>query len=283
MRAALAFSLVLVGVASAHAQEDAEDAAASHDAVVLSVGGDAPAALAREAREAVASALEAEGLRVLPEGDLALRVPPARLRGCDSAACAWRLGRELGVSMVAAVATWRGEAGAASVTVSLVVGADRAHAASEDVEEAGVAAAAARALRDAQRARQRALLVEGRAPRVSDPEPAEDRADEPPPRRERSLEEYVLPGILGVVGLGLVAASVYALMPEQCELPGASGVCLRGSGPNVGVGVVAAITGGLSIAGAILWLLVGGTPPTMGAIDVVLGPEGGGVGWTGTF
>ena len=119
---------------------------AGYHVVVLSVGGDAPEAAAREVREAVAAALVEDGLRVMPEGDLALRFPPSRLRGCDSAACAWALGRELGVSMVAAVATWQREGRAASITVSLVVGERRAHAASEDVGERTIAQAAALAV-----------------------------------------------------------------------------------------------------------------------------------------
>ncbi len=260
---------------------------AGYHVVVLSVGGDAPEAAAREVREAVAAALVEDGLRVMPEGDLALRFPPSRLRGCDSAACAWALGRELGVSMVAAVATWQREGRAASITVSLVVGERRAHAASEDVGERTIAQAAALAVRGAQDARARALIVEGSA--GAEPESAEDERDSNAPvveelrARERSLEEYVLPGVLGAVGLALAASAVYALMPEDCTLVGASGVCLRGDAPNIGLGVVFAITGGLSIAGAIIWLIVGGIPASMGRIDVVLGPEGGGLGWRGTF
>lgn len=274
--------LLLLLAAPVRAQEANEEAgAAAPQVVVLSVGGDAPPEQAREAREAVAAALEGEGLRVLPEGDLALRVAPARLRGCDSARCAWELGRELGVSMVAAVATWRGDS--ASITVSLVVGRDRAYAASEDVGEAGLAEAARRALQGAQRARERAMLVEGVGTRPA--EEPEDEAEEPSDEapRGRSVEEYVLPTVLGVVGLALAAGAVYALLPEQCALVGPSGVCLRGNAPNIGLGAVMAITGGLSIAGSILWLVVGGSPPSMGRIDVVLGPEGGGVGWTGHF
>lgn len=267
------------------AEPDPEEA--GYHVVVLSVGGDAPEAVAREVREAVAAALVEDGLRVMPEGDLALRFPPSRLRGCDSAACAWALGRELGVSMVAAVATWQREGRAASITVSLVVGERRAHAASEDLGERTIAQAAALAVRGAQDVRARALIVEGSA--GAEPESAEDERDSNAPvveelrARERSLEEYVLPGVLGAVGLALAASAVYALMPEDCALVGASGVCLRGDAPNIGLGVVFAITGGLSIAGAIIWLIVGGIPASMGRIDVVLGPEGGGLGWRGTF
>src|SRR5690606_10887265 len=77
MRRLAALALVLAAAAPAAAQE------AQHDVVVLSVGGDAPEDAAREVRQAVAAALEADGLRVLPEAELALRVPPGRLHGCD--------------------------------------------------------------------------------------------------------------------------------------------------------------------------------------------------------
>lgn len=272
--------------AAEETQPDTGDAPRFH-AVVLTVGGDAPEGDARQAREAVAAALERDGVRVLPEGDLALRMPPSRLRGCGSVACAWSLGRELGVSMVAAVATWQRDGRAASITVSLIVGAERAHTASEDVGERSIAETAALAVRGAQDARARALVIEGSA--GAEPDEVRDERDtnapeiEAPAPRERSIEEYVLPGVLGVVGLALAASAVYALMPEECSLTGASGVCLRGSAPNIGLGVVFAVTGGLSIAGAILWLIVGGMPAQMGTIDVVLGPEGGGLGWRGTF
>ncbi len=190
--------------------------------------------------------------------------------------------------MVAAVATWTSGGAASSVTVSLVVGERRAHAATEELGARTLREAAEAAVRGAQDARARALLVEGSSGAAEDE--AEHEAEggatpeiEPPLRRERSLEEWVLPTILGVVGLGLVAASVYALLPEQCDLRGESGTCLRGNGPNVGLGAVFAVTGGLAVAGAILWLIVGGTPPSMGRIDVVLGPSGGGAVWRDTF
>ncbi len=282
MRSLAPLVMTLLVAAPAAAQEPP-----TYDVVVLSVGGDAPAAVAREAREAVAAALAGDALRVYPEGELALRMPPSRLSGCDSVACAWALGRELRVSMVAAVATWQGEDGPASVTVSLIVGADRSYAASEDVGEGGIVRAATAASRGAQNARGRALLVEGSAAPRQEPVSTAERTEaapiETPQPRERGLEEYVLPALLGVTALALTGAGVYALLPQHCDLQGPSGVCLRGDDPNVGVGVVLTATGGLAIAGAILWMILGGMPPPMRRIDVVLGPNGGSVGWRGTF
>lgn len=292
-RPAVRSACISVALLALLASSAAAEAPGYH-AVVLSVGGDAPERDAREVRQAVAAALGRDGVRVLPEGELALRVPPSRLTGCDDARCARSLGRELSVAMVAAVATWQQEGQTASITVSLLLGEAEAYAASEEVEGRTIAEAAAAAVRGAQNARGRASTlaaeaaesepaaeteVEVEVEEASNESPASE-TSEPP---ERSLEEWVLPGVLGVVGLALVAGAVYALMPEECTLEGASGVCLRGNGPNMGLGVLFGITGGLSIAGALVWLIVGGLPADMGNIDVVLGPDGGGLGWRGTF
>lgn len=282
MRSLAVLALLVACAAPAAAQEVAQ-----HDVVVLSVGGDAPESLAREARESVAAVLVHDGMRIFPEAELALRMPPSRLRACDSIACAWSIARELGVSMVAAVTTWQQDGRADSVSVSLIVG-EQTYTATEELEERTLAEAAALAARGAQNARARAFYPEATALERSETSTADD-GDAPSVEPEeseapqRSLEEYVLPGILGVVGLALSAGAVYALMPEECTLMGPSGVCLQGHGPNVGLGTVFAITGGLSVAGAIVWLLVGGKPTPMGRIDVVLGPEGGGLEWHASF
>lgn len=257
--------------------------------VVLSVGGDADEADARLAREAVTAALLAEGLDVMPEADVALRIPPVRIRECSDTRCAHAIGAELGASMVAAVATWTGERGPSSLTVSLIESPSRSHTATVAVDEVGLASAARAALSAARAGQRRTPLVEA-APEPRSTEPARedtgaeasettapsgvDAADSPL-QRDRSLEEWVLPSLLGIVGLGLVATSVYALLEEQCDLHGPSGTCLRGDRPNIGLGVLFAVLGGLSVAGGILWLFMGGQPPPMGDIDVVLGPDGG--------
>jgi len=275
--ASIALLLIALGPATAGAQ----------DVVVLSLGGDAPSAVAREAREAVAAAIAAGGDSVMPDADLALQVPPARLAECRASACAYGISREVGASMVAAVATWMTDGAPSSLTVSLIVGPDRSHTATEEVGEAGLAAAARGAVEAAQASRRRALLIEG----TSTPEPeaveTPDRPeidpalggerDDSPLHSERSLEEWILPSLLGVMGLGLIGVSVYAMLDASCDVRGASGVCLAGSEPNYGLGVTFAVVGGLSIAGALLWLIMGGQPPQMEDIDVVTGPGGGAV------
>ena len=65
---------------------------------------------------------------------------------------------------------------------------------------------------------------------------------------------------------------------------GPSGTCLRGDGPNAPAGVTLAVAGGLSVVGAVVWLVTGAAAlPTQPRIDVVLGPAGGSLGARGTF
>jgi hypothetical protein len=271
--------------ARALAQEPEQQADTAPHVVVMSIGGDAPEAIAREVREAVGAALQRDAMRVMSEGDLELAINPSRLAECRAIACAHAIGRELGVATVAAVTTWMNGDTPRSIAVSLIVAATRAHTAREDLGERTIADTAAAAVRGAQDARARALLVEGSL----DPETAVQQAEEraapppPPPSGERSLESYVLPAIMGAVGLGLGALAVYALIDENCAVRADSGLCLRGDRPNIGLGAVTAIVGGLLIAGAIVWLIVGGDAPPAQTIDVVVGPEGGGVSWRGTF
>ncbi len=275
-----AFALALIALIPSYAS--AQEAVA--DVVVIGLGGDATPEVAREAHEAVAAALVEDGLRLLPAADLAMRVSPSRLAECRSAECAWEIGVELRVSMVAAVTTWTRDGQASSLTVSLIVGADRSHTATEAVGETGLVSAARGAVTGAQQSRRRALIVEGTThppTGVETPEVAE--IDDPnveasPLQNERPLEQWILPTLLGVVGLALVAASVYAMLDEQCDLTGGGGTCLAGTRPNYGVGVTFAVLGVLSVAGALLWLVVGGEPQSTGDMNnVVFGREGVGV------
>ena len=252
----------------------------------MSLGGDAPANQARQAREAIAAALTADGLEVLPDADLGLRIPPSRLAECRSSECAFAIGRELGVSMVAAVATWMSDDAVGSLTLSLIVGADRSHTGTEEVSDGGLSAAALAAVAAAQASRRRALIIEGSSSPVTTSEPDPAQSGDPdrgigadsPLRAERSLEEWVLPSLLGVVGIGLIGTSVYALLEETCDRFSGSGlVCLRGSRPNLGLGVTLSVVGVLAVAGALLWLVVGGEPPQMEEIDIVFNADGVGV------
>lgn len=283
MRARLTLPVLLWLLPGCAAAQPATEAGA--ELVVLSLGGDAPDETARRAREAVAAALQAEGTRVLPDAEVGMRISPARLDECATVACAHAIARELEVPMAATVTVWMNGEDLRSVHVGLVLGPGRSHSGSADVADGDLEAAAREAVRAARAAQQRSLVVEGPAV-ATEPEPEESEqttAPASPLQAERSLEEWILPSLLGVVGLALVGMSVYALLEEQCDLRGPSGTCLRGSAPNVGVGVTFAITGSLAIAGAIIWLVIGGQPPEMGDIDVVLGPEGGGLSWRGRF
>ena len=148
--------------------------------------------------------------------------------------------------------------------------------------EAGLDAAARHAVTEAQESRRRALIVEGtQAPVHTAATPEVAQVDDPHAddslHRDRPLEEWILPSILAAVGLALTGAAVYAMLDEQCERVGGSGVCLRGSRPNYGLGATFSVLGVLSIAGAIIWLVVGGQPASTGDIDVVFDARGAGV------
>ncbi|MGE0791340.1 MAG: hypothetical protein AB7S26_37040 [Sandaracinaceae bacterium] len=286
----------VVGPSIAVAQGEGEA-----EVVVLAMGGDAPRDASGRAREAVLSALVAEGAHVLPDADVAMRIAPSRLASCRSASCAWTIATELSVPTAATVALWMDGDALGTVSLSLIVSADRTFSGSAAVADGDLAAAATRALAEARAAQRRSLLVEGPAAArphdgedgsstdVTEPNPLGPTHLEPeqpgdsPFRAERSLEEWILPSLLGVVGLALVGLSVYALLDEQCDVRGASGDCLRGTAPNIGVGATFAVTGALAIAGGIIWLIVGGAPPNQERIDVVLGPDGGGAVWRGAF
>lgn len=277
---------------SAAAEEDEpeqDEAPPAPDVAVLSVGGDASRTQARRARRAVAAALVAEGMTPVPDADVALQVSPSALAACSDAACAYTFAAPLNVRMVAVVTTWAGDDGPSSLTVSLLLGPRRSHSATEDVGDDGLQRAATRAVRGAQESRRQALLVSGVSAEPDDPteidEPEPNERQESFLNRDRPLEQWVLPSLLGIVGIGLVGTAVYALLDEQCDQFAASNpeICLRGTRPNYGLGILFSVTGALSIAGAILWLVVGGEPAQTGTIDVVLSPEGGGASYSGRF
>jgi hypothetical protein len=253
--------LVLALPVAAEAQDDLRP-----HAVVLLLGGDAAPERAREARAIASAALEADGVRLVPEANLTLRIAPARLTSCAAVDCALEIARELGVAMAVTVTLWQGPP--ENVTVSLLLDAARTYTASREIGAAGLDDAVRAAVREAQAQRGRGL-----EPAVATPERT---APQTNALLGRSLEEWVLPITLGVVGLGLVALSVYSLIDEICAQRGASGACLRGDRANYGLGVTIAIVGGLSVVGSIAWLIIGGTP-TLSAgsgIQVVLGPTG---------
>ncbi|MFK7987167.1 MAG: hypothetical protein AB8I08_14180 [Sandaracinaceae bacterium] len=271
-------------------EDEEEDEEPPPDVAVLSVGGDASRSQARRTRQAVAAALVAEGMTPVPDADVALRVPPSALSACGDAACAYGFAESLNVRMVAVVTTWAGESGPSSLTVSLLLGRRRSHSATEDVGDDGLQRAATRAVRGAQDARRQALLVSGVSAEPDDPsedeiDPEDDGREENFLNRDRPLEQWVLPSLLGVVGIGLVGTAVYALLDETCDRFSSSmpEVCLRGSRPNYGLGILFSVTGVLSIAGAVLWLAVGGEPAQTGNIVVVFNATATAAIYTGQF
>lgn len=267
------------------------------EALVLSIGGDAPDALAREARDAVAAALTADGVSVVPEAELALRIPPARLRGLTSLQDARVLAFELEARVIVGVAVWmRAESeppAAESVAVSLLAGS-RSFSATCGVGEGGVAAAAGEAMRDVRQQQTRSMLVEG--PGGGALEEEEEEGDESPGtgsgtgaggaagRGDQTPGfDIVGPTMLGAFGAAGIGLGVYALLDGTCELRAPTGTCLRGDEPNVPLGVTFTVGGALALAGAVIWFVTGAVVVDTTPIEIVLGPEGGGVWARGEF
>jgi hypothetical protein len=229
---------------------------------VLPIGGDGDAS---PSLSAVTTVLAEADLGPLAPEDLALRISPTRLAECRAVDCARELGRGAGANLVAAVAAFED----GSLAVSLL----------PPGEAAFVGRSQPRGSLDAQ-----ARVAVGRALERW------RAAAEPPGEAEapgRSLESIVLPVVLGVVGLGLGALAVYALLDETCELRAMSGLCLRGERPNGVLGVTFSVLAVLSVAGAVVWFLAGGeTPEGAGQdfdLEVRLGPHEAGLGLRGQW
>jgi hypothetical protein len=285
--------------------------ARAQDAVVLSVSG-APDGLAREAREVVARTLAAEGLAVVPDAEVALRVAPARLAAVEGLEQGRAIAFELEARVVVLVAVWLREEvdppAAASVVVSLAAGS-RTFSATEVVGEGVLESAAEAAARDVIAQRTRALLIEGgtaadragtaggtsrdAAASSGDPGaglhaeggsgPVASGAATSPSSGPGDAYDVIGPTMLGAFGLTGVGLGVFALIDGTCERLGASGACLRGEDPNVPAGVTLTIAGALAAAGAVVWFVTGATAGNQERIDVVVLPEGGAISARGRF
>ena len=252
-------------------------------------------------KAAAITALTTDGVAVVPEAELALRVPPARLRAMTSLEDARVLAFELEARVIVGVAVWmRADAdppAAESVAVSVLAGA-RSFSATRAVADGGVAAAAGEAMRDVRQQQTRAMLIEGAGMGSGEPaapaEPEEDDQEEddqetpapppPAPPGDRTPGfDIVGPTMLGAFGAAGIGLGVYAVLDGTCELRGASGICLRGDDPNVPLGVTFTIAGALALAGAVVWFVTGSTVVDTTPIDIVLGPDGGTVSARGRF
>ncbi len=90
----------------------------------------------------------------------------------------------------------------------------------------------------------------------------------------RSSERSLLgPAILGGVGAAAVIVGAISLSGPNCDLRGASGVCLRGNESRPAVDVPFIVGGGLAIGGALLWYVLSGTPAKQRAHEVSVGPN----------
>ena len=130
------------------------------DAVVLSAGG--PGGLADEARAAAIEALEADGVAVVPDAEVAVRVAPARLRAVTGAEQARALAFELEARAAVVIAVWPREGveppAAETVVVSWFVGS-RSFTATEPVGDAGLAGAVVAAVRAVRAQQTQAMLA----------------------------------------------------------------------------------------------------------------------------
>lgn len=266
------------------------------DAIVLSIGGDAPADVSDEARAAAASAIEADGATIVPHGEIALRIAPSRLRALASLADARSIAFELEARMIVGVAVWMRPGSeppaAESVVVSLLVGS-RTFSATREVGEAGIAAAATAAMQDVRGQQTRAIVIEGGA--VSDAVATAPGAGAPADPADPGATDTVAdntpafdiigPTMLGAFGAAGVGLGVYSVLDGTCaERAPISGDCLRGEDPNLAVGITLTVAGALALAGAIVWLATGAAViADQPRIDVVMGPEGGAVAVRGTF
>lgn len=268
------------------------------DAVVLSIGGDAPESVAERARAAAEAALVSDGASVVPAGEVALRIAPSRLREIGSLAEARSVAFDLEARMVVGVAVWmsgEGESAAPdSVVVSLLVGS-RTFSATQALGGGEIEAGARLAMEDVRGQQARALMIEGpgfeAAPEAtpesgSDGETPAASGSPPAPAADQTLGFDVIgPTMLGAFGAAGVGLGVYALMDSICTQRGPlTGVCLRGEDPNPSVGVTLTVAGALALAGAVIWFVTGATiSADQPRIDVVMGPEGGSLAVRGAF
>lgn len=273
-------------------------AARAADAVVLSIGGDAPESVAERARAAAEAALASDGASVVPVGEVALRIAPSRLRAIASLSDARSVAFDLEARMVVGVAVWMsGEGESASpesVVVSLLVGS-RTFSATQVLGETELEAGARLAMEEVRGQQARALMLEGpgfeaaseATPEAgSEGESAEVAATPQAPEADQTLGFDVIgPTMLGAFGAAGVGLGVYALMDSICTQRGPlTGVCLRGEDPNPSVGVTLTVAGVLALAGAVIWFVTGATiSADQPRIDVVVGPEGGSLAVRGVF
>lgn len=266
--------------------------------LVVSLGGDAPEAMAGEACDAVRATLAAEGFGVVDEADVAAQVPPARLAEARRLDDVRPIATELGASAVATVAVWTSDGAASSVTVSIAPGARSFSATEQVTAEHALAESARDAVRAALVRQRNALLVSGSTTgTIPDPTTAASSASSSSssstssgsssstPHVEPTLFGIVGPGLLAAVGAAGIGAGIYAMLDTTCSVRGPlTGRCLVGENPNYGLGVTFVIGGVVALGGAIAWWILGAAdPPPDPRIDVVILDGGAVVGTRGTF
>jgi len=257
--------------------------AQAEDVLVLSLGGDADAALRAPVLQQVQDLLVADGFVVAGPSELVHRVPPSRLAPSTPAE-AVTLAADLSIPRVVCVSVWAVEGHITELSLSLQALSGRrsardstATAIVQPTEEARALAVRTMVTQVLASERAASMLDPARVSTVA-PEPDPEETPQPAPGalapgEPEPLFGIIGPGLLTAIGAAGLGLGIWGVLDETCDLRGASGLCLRGESNNVGVGAVLIITGAASLAGAIAWWIITPTvPASPSRIDIALGP-----------
>ncbi len=259
--------------------------AQAEDVLVLSLGGDADAALRAPVLQQVQDLLVADGFVVAGPNELVHRVPPSRLAPSTPAE-AVTLAADLSIPRVVCVSVWAVEGRITELSLSLQALSGRRSARDstassvvrEPTDEARMLAVRTMVTQVLASERAASMLDPARVSTIT-PEPAPEETPQPTPGvlapgEPEPLFGIIGPGLLTAIGAAGLGLGIWGVLDATCDLRGASGLCLRGESNNVGVGAVLIITGAASLAGAIAWwVITPATPASPSRIDIALGPS----------
>lgn len=254
--------------------------AQAEDVLVISLGGDADAALRAPVLQQVQDLLVADGFVVAGPSELVHRVPPSRLAPTTPAE-AVTLAADLSIPRVVCVSVWAVEGRITELSLSLQALSGRRSARDstataivrEPTDDARILAVRTMVTQVLASERAASMLDPARVSTVT-PEPApEETPDALAPGEPEPLFGIIGPGLLTAIGAAGLGLGIWGVLDATCDVRGASGLCLRGESNNVGVGAVLIITGAASLAGAIAWWVITPTvPASPSRIDVAIGP-----------
>lgn len=259
--------------------------AQAEDVLVISLGGDADAALRAPVLQQVQDLLVADGFVVAGPSELVHRVPPSRLAPSTPGE-AVTLAADLSIPRVVCVSVWAVQGHISELSLSLQALSGRRSARDstataivrEPTDEARVLAVRTMVTQVLASERAASMLDPARVSTIA-PEPAPEEALAPAPDAlapgdPEPLFGIIGPGLLTAIGAAGLGLGIWGVLDATCDLRGAAGLCLRGESNNVGVGAVLIITGAASLAGAIAWwVITPATPASPSRIDIALGPS----------